>query len=136
MKKIIYLATLAVAIVVFLSCYGQPSSSESPSDYIPSLISSNNRDLEFQKIGNTVNQLIGLWYADNTETNSYSRLRFHENGTFQEDIYSELTGEKFATVEGAYRVDNNQLSFTLLNAEQYHFEFKLVVKLLKLRPLF
>jgi hypothetical protein len=135
MKKIIYLATLGIAIAVFLTCFGQASLYDSPSDFIPAIISSNNRDIEFQKIGDTADQLLGLWYAENTETDSYSRLRFKADGSFQEDIYSRLTKEYLASIRGTYRTENDQLTFTITKAEQYRFSYRLTSDLLKLSPI-
>ena len=135
MKRIIYLATLGVAIAVFLTCFGQPSSYDSPSDFIPAIISSNNEKIEFQKIGDTIEQLLGLWYAENKETDSYSRLRFNADGSFQEDVYSKLTKEYLASVRGTYRMEDEQLIFTITKAEQYHFSYQLTSDRLKLSPI-
>ncbi|UCE74121.1 MAG: hypothetical protein JSV56_00070 [Methanomassiliicoccales archaeon] len=135
MKKIIYLVSLGAAVTVFLTCFGQPSSYESPSDFIPALISSNSQDIEFQKIGDTENQLIGVWYAENSETDSYSRLRFKADGSFQEDIYNKLTKEYLGSVRGIFIMENDQLSFTIMKAEQYLFTYQLTSNLLKLSPI-
>lgn len=137
MKKIIYFLTLGVAIAVLLTCFGNLESNESPYEMNSALIlgNRNNQEIEFQKVVNTPHQLIGLWHAVNAKTNTYSRLRFNEDGTFQEDIYSGLTRGKMASIEGSYSTVDDQLTVTLANAEQYRFEFQLVVNLLKLRPI-
>ncbi len=137
MKKIIYIFTLGVAIAVLLTCFGDLQSYESPSEMNSILIlgNRNNQEIEFQKVVNTPDQLIGLWHAENAKTNTYSRLRFNENGTFREDIYSGLNRGKMASIEGSYSMVNDQLTITLGSDEQYRFEFQLVANLLKLRPI-
>jgi len=137
MKKIIYIFTLGVAIAVLLMCFGDLESYYYNSEMNSALIlgNRNNQEIEFQKVVNTPDKLIGLWHTENAKTNTYSRLRFNEDGTFQEDIYSGLTRGKMASIEGSYSAIDGQLTITLANGEQYRFEFQIGVNLLKLRPI-
>ena len=139
MKKITYIVILGALVVVMgFSCPGCPGNV--PSSYYDtypnsSLITSNNQEVELKKIDEVLDQLIGLWRAENRKTNTYSQLHFNEDGTFQEDIYRQLNREFKASIKGSYSTDNGQLTIILTNAEQYKFEYHLKTNRLKLSPI-
>jgi hypothetical protein len=140
MRKIHYVIMLGVLMIVMgFSCFGCPGTTQSKYDG-PSTMSSvittgSIQEIELKNIGETSNQLIGLWQADNRKTNTYSQLRFNADGTFQEDIYRELNHEFKASLNGSYSVDNNRLTIILTNSGLYKFEYHLAIDRLKLYPI-
>ena len=135
MKKITYMTFLGFCIAILATCAGQPGY-DSPSEFSNSLISGNYHEIELLKIGSTQqNEIIGLWKAENVKNSSYSKISFDENGYVQEDIYSDLTGEKLATIEGRYTAQNDRLEISIIKGDIYQFEFTLKSGQLNLKSL-
>ena len=135
MKKITYMVFLGFCITILASCFGQPGY-DSPSDFSNSLMSGHYQEIELVKIGNTQqNEIIGLWKANNINNSGYSKIRFDENGYVIEDIYSDLTGEKLATIEGQYTIQNDRLEISIVEGDVYQFEYLLKGVQLKLKSL-
>jgi hypothetical protein len=123
MKKITYVVILGCCIAFLAACTGQPGY-DSPSELNTPIISGHFQEIELLKIEITQqNEITGLWKAINVKNNSHSKISFDENGYVQEDIYSNLTGEKIATVEGQYTTQNDRLEISIINGDVYQFEF-------------
>ena len=123
---------LGCCIAFLAACTGQPGYN-SPSELSTPIISGHFQEIELLKIEITQqNEIIGVWKATNVENNSHSKIRFDENGYVQEDIYSDLTGEKLATIEGQYTAQNDRLEISTIKGDVHQFEYLLKSGQLKL----
>jgi hypothetical protein len=123
---------LAVMIFSFLSlvCDGQLYYYNSTS----TLLNPNSQEIVFERIDHsTTVQLTGKWKGINAESNSYSVIRFSENGFYDEIIYSELTGEKTASNEGKFKTDQNILTIEPNHGGMYQFTYQLDAQKLQLK---
>ena len=126
---------LGCCIAILATCFGQIGY-DSPSELSTPIISGHFQEIELLKIGITQqNEIIGLWKAINVKNNSHSKISFDENGYVQEDIYSDLTGEKLATIEGRYTTQNDRLEISIDKGDIYQFEYLFKSGQLKLKSL-
>ena len=136
MKKIVYISMLGIFSLLLFSCFGGPERDYSTTEATISLISGHHSEVELLKVGNAQQiELIGLWKAKNVHTNTYSQIFFNENGYFQEEIYSNLTGEKMASIEGQYATQNDRLEISIDKGDVYRFEYLLNGAQLNLKSL-
>jgi hypothetical protein len=100
------------------------------------LLNPNSQQMVFERIDHsTAAQLIGQWKGINAESNSYSLIRFSENGFYDEIIYSELTEEKSASIEGKYKTDQNMLTIEPNHGGMYQFTYQVDAQKLQLKAL-
>jgi hypothetical protein len=126
---------LGFCVAILVTCAGQPGYDYSTEISTP-IISGPFQEIELLKIGITQqNEIIGLWKAINVKNNSYSKIKFDENGYVQEDIYSDLTGEKVASIEGLYSTQNNRMEISIINGDVHRFEYLLNGAQLNLKAL-
>jgi hypothetical protein len=132
MKKIINYLFLAVVIVSFIGCVGMPEYSSSP-EY-SSIVRGNLTEIMLTGI-NHEQDIIGLWKGKNIQNSTHSKITFDEDGYVWEDIYSDLTGDKIATIEGQYSTQNDILEISNIEGDVYQFEYLLKSGQLKLKSL-
>ena len=127
MKRYIFTGFIIFVVAVFLGCAGQPESSYDKSTQSSSFILNGNSKTVNYLLIDTNNglQLAGTWQAKNNQWNASSKIRFSQDGKFQENVYSNLTSELLANYQGSYTATNNILIVTLNSGDSYRFTYKL-----------
>lgn len=123
MKKQLYFVCSAFLIMLLISCAGMPEGSDSI-DNLSMLFNPNFKSVEMVRIDQGAGAgLISEWKAENQNANSYSVIRFDENGNFGENVYSNLNGELMASYSGTYKESSGFIEITTGSMDVHVFSF-------------
>jgi hypothetical protein len=133
-KVVIVMVAISFIIVACPGFKGQTEDGDSYPSGTSVLLNFNHGKIELDRIqADQGNDVHGIWRTENTEQNVYSKISFRQNGIFQEKVYSLITNDRLAVLDGTYFLNENELIIELNT--QFHFSYQFNGNQLELQKL-